>query len=100
MHRKVLALLPLAVLAAGLATGCGHPATREECVIILDKSAELKLREQDLDNAAVFDERLKSFKETRGEELLQKCIGRSITKSAIECVQRADSQNAVDRCLY
>lgn len=87
-------------LAVGLLAGCGHPATREECVIILDKSAELKLREQELDNAAVFDERLKSFKETRGEELLQKCIGRSITKSAIECVQRADSQNAVDRCLY
>jgi hypothetical protein len=99
VHRKVL-VVSMATLTLALAAGCGHPATREECAVILDKSAELKLREQELDSAAVFDERLKSFKETRGEELLQKCIGRTITKSAIECVQRADSQSAVDRCLY
>lgn len=99
-NRKALLPLTLGSLAALFGAGCGHPATREECSVILDKSAELKLREQELDNAAVFDERLKSFKETRGEELLQKCIGRTITKSAIDCVQRADSQSAVDRCLY
>jgi hypothetical protein len=88
------------VLLAPIVGACGHPATREECQLILDKSAELKLREQELDDAAVFDERLKSFRETRGEELIQKCIGRTITASAIDCVKRADSASAVDRCLY
>lgn len=82
------------------ASGCGHPASREECSLILDKSAELKLREQDISDPAVIEERLKSFRETRGDELLEKCIGRTITKRAIACVERADSAAAVDRCLY
>lgn len=83
-----------------LAVGCGHPATREECSLILDKSAELKLREQDITDPGVIEERLKSFRETRGDELLDKCVGRTITKRAIACVERADSAAAVDRCLY
>jgi hypothetical protein len=89
---SILALLAL--------TGCGHPATREECSLILDKSAELKLREQEISDPAVIEERLKAFRETRGDELLEKCVGRTITKSAIRCVERADSASAVDRCLY
>ncbi|MBL9027035.1 MAG: hypothetical protein JNL21_32865 [Myxococcales bacterium] len=88
------------VLVVGLSAGCGHPATREECSLILDKSAELKLREQEVSDPAVIEERLKSFRETRGDELLEKCVGRNITKRAISCVERADSAAAVDRCLY
>ena len=88
------------LLLSAFVVGCGHPATREEGSLILDKSAELKLREQDVTDQAVIDERLKSFRETRGDELLEKCVGRTITKRAISCVERADSAAAVDRCLY
>lgn len=90
----------LVLVLVSTVAGCGHPATREECSLILDKSAELKLREQDVTDQAVIDERLKSFRETRGDELLEKCVGRTITKRAINCVERADSAAAVDRCLY
>jgi len=98
--REIAPILATVALASVALAGCGHPATREECSLILDKSAELKLREQDVTDQAVIDERLKAFRETRGDELLEKCVGRTITKSAISCVQRADSASAVDRCLY
>jgi hypothetical protein len=99
LRRVRLRALSLAFALPTLAA-CGHPATREECSLILDKSAELKLREQDITDPAVIEERLKAFRETRGDELLEKCVGRTITKSAISCVQRAESASAVDRCLY
>jgi hypothetical protein len=87
------------VVVAAL-SGCGHPATREECSRILDKSAELKLREQNVDDPALIESRVEAFRQAKGQELLDRCIGRNVTKSAIECVERADSASAVDRCLY
>ncbi len=85
---------------AFLLTGCGHPATREECTLIIDKSAELTLREQGEPSPEFLAERVRAFKEAQGEELLEKCVGRPITASALECVQRAETAAGVDRCLY
>jgi hypothetical protein len=92
-----LGLLTLGVLVTGV--GCGHPATREECEVIFDKSAELSVKEQNITDPAVVAERVEAFKQSRGDELIEKCVGRSMTKSALECVKRATSASAVDQCL-
>lgn len=95
-------LLPAVALlsTAGLLVACGHPATREECLVILNKSAELELKKQNTDDPRLIEHRTQAFMESTGEALLQRCVGRSVTKSALECVKRAESPGAVDQCLY
>ena len=94
-------LVALALVGWALAaSGCGHPASTEECTVILDKTAELTLRSQNISDPNILSERIAAFREARGEELLAKCKGRNITESALACVKRAESPAEVDRCLY
>lgn len=97
--RPSLGLLPLAALVT-LAIGCGRPATREECQAILDKSAELKLKEQKVSDPEQVEHRKKQLMDAKGDELIGRCVGMRITEGALRCVERADSPAAVDRCLY
>ena len=83
----------------GITAGCGHPATREECEAIMQKSAELTLREQTSD-PRVIEDRIAEFTKARGNELLEKCVGRTVTQSALQCVKRAEKPSDVDRCLF
>jgi small lipoprotein (TIGR04454 family) len=94
-------LLLLVVLSLGLGVaGCGHPASREECELILTKSAELKLKEDNVTDPEKVAEKLAGLKQAKGDELLKSCVGKVITKSALECVRNAQSSDAVDGCLY
>ncbi len=83
-----------------LLSACGHPATRDECESILTKSAELKLKEDNVTDPKKVEEKLDGLKQSKGDELLKSCVGRTITKSALECVGNAQSSDAVDACLY
>ncbi len=82
------------------ALGCGHPASREECQIIFDKTAELELKKQNIEDPRLVEFRTNAFMEAEGKELIEKCVGRTITKSALECVKRAESSAAMEQCLY
>jgi hypothetical protein len=91
-------------LALGSAA-CGHPATEAECQIILDRIVDLELKAQKITDPA---EIAKRRGETIGAassdggkpDVLQGCVGRNITKSALECVQKAESASEItDRCL-
>jgi hypothetical protein len=88
-----------AALTAIAAAGCGHPATREECVVIFDKSAELELRDQNVTDPTLVAERVEAVRTARGEELIGKCVGKRVTDRAVACVRRAESNEQVDRCL-
>lgn len=89
----------LVVACSAVLVGCGHPATREECQAIFDKSAELELREQNVTDPAIIEERVASVRAARGEELVAKCVGRRLTERAVACVGRAESGEQIDRCL-
>jgi len=79
--------------------GCGHAATRAECDEIFDKSAEIELRSQNVTDPAEIQKRTAAVRAARGEELTKKCVGRRITKNALECVRKATTAEQVDRCL-
>jgi len=83
-----------------LGSGCGHPATREECVAIFNKTAELQLRQQNIQDPRLIELRTRELMDVKGEELIDKCVGRTLTKSALDCVERADTEAAVLKCLY
>jgi hypothetical protein len=98
MRRLPLVSIPAAFLALFLA-GCGHPATREDCERIIDKTAELKLKEDNVKDEDI-PKQIQGYKEARGDEAVQKCVGRTITKEALTCVQMAQTSDALDKCLY
>ncbi len=92
--RSTVALFAFMMLAA-----CGHPATEDDCEHIIDKAAELKLKE---DNVADKDipKQIAGYKDARGADAMKKCVGRTITKEALTCVEMAQSSDALDKCLY
>lgn len=87
------------LFAAGL-LGCGHPATRQECTLIFDRSAELELAAQKIVDPGLVRERVESLRAARGEELIGKCVGKRITADALDCVQNAASSDDLEKCLY
>lgn len=92
-----LALLGLG--SALLGVGCGHPATRAECDVIFDKSAEIELRAQNVQDPKEIATRIEAVRKARGEEIVGKCVGRRITERAMQCVRQASSAAQVDKCL-
>ena len=80
-------------------TGCGHPASREECDELFAKTAELELRAQRVTDPQVIAERTAAARATEGEAFAGRCLGKRITKRALECVRRASTAEQVDRCL-
>ncbi|MCC6555027.1 MAG: hypothetical protein IT372_18825 [Polyangiaceae bacterium] len=87
------ALLPL------LALGCGHPATSEDCEAIFRRSVEIELRAQNVTDPKAVEERTAAVRAARGQELIDRCVGRRITDRAVECVRGATTSQELDRCL-
>lgn len=79
--------------------GCGRPATRADCESILDKSAEIELKAQNVNDPAEVKRRMQAARDAQGETLLAKCVGRRITDKALACVREASTAEQVDRCL-
>src|SRR5262249_24197133 len=92
-------LLFLSSALAVFATGCGHPATRAECEEIVQRSAEVELRSQNVTDPKVIEERTAAMRAAKGDELLDECIGKRITTSALECVRKATTASQMDKCL-
>ena len=96
----VRAAFALALVAAFAAvSGCGHPATRDECEEIFQRSAEIELRTQNVTDPIKIQERIKEARTARGEELMTQCVGKRITSQAVACVKQASTAEQVDRCL-
>ena len=81
------------------AIGCGHPATEGDCQRIIEKAAELKLKEDNVREEDI-PKQIAGYKEARGDEAMKKCVGRTITKEALTCVEMAQTSDALDKCLY
>jgi hypothetical protein len=73
-----------------LVTGCGHPATVEECEEIVETIVRLELKEVDAGNEAVADE-VRQAKDAMRNDMMKRCVGRRITDSAMKCVRESKS---------
>ena len=83
---------------------CGHPATEQECRVIVDRIVELELKAQkDSDPAEIARRRRTSLGMTDGAppaSLLQDCVGRHLTDRAMACVRSAQTAGDIsERCL-
>jgi hypothetical protein len=95
-----LSLSGLLLLPSFFLSACGHPASRAECEELVGKVAELELVEQGEKDPAKLEEKKKQAVAARGDELVQKCVGRRVTDAAMACVRAAKTQDDIDnRCL-
>jgi hypothetical protein len=79
--------------------GCGRPATKADCDEILDKSASIELKAQNVTDPDEVKKRTEAVRAAQGEQLLAKCVGRRVTEKAMVCVRGATTAEQVDRCL-
>lgn len=88
-----------AFVFGALLVGCGHPATRQECDELFAKNAEIELRAQRITDPKTVAERTAAARAAEGDAFANRCVGRRITKRALECVRQATTAEQVDRCL-
>jgi len=88
-----------ALLLAGGLVGCGHPASRDECVEIFERSATIELRSQNVTDPEVVRQRIEDARAARGDSLLGQCVGKRITERAMRCVRRAETTKELEACL-
>lgn len=94
---RALLLVPLLGV---LLAGCGHPATREECDEIVNRTAEIELREQAITDPKVIAERMASPGSVeRMKKAVDQCVGTRITETALRCVRASTTAKQMDRCL-
>ncbi len=88
-----------AVLAGGWALGC-HRTTEQDCEKVIDKMVELELRDQGVTDPLVLDDRKKTTREKKRDDLLKTCVGKRVSQSALSCIQSARHANEItDVCL-
>jgi hypothetical protein len=95
-----LAVAAFVIAASGALGGCGHPATRDECEELFAKNAEIELRTtQHVTDPKVIAERTAAARAAEGDAFLGRCVGKRITRHALECVRKAVSAEQLDHCL-
>ncbi len=89
----------LVVLVLVLGTfGCGRHATQADCEIILDRMVIVKLKQKNItDSASVKTMQVELRKDAEAD--FPGCVGRRISDGAMECIKKADTQEAIVKCL-
>ncbi len=79
---------------------CYREATIADCQLIIDRMAELGLREhaKSLDPESVKKKQAEFRKELEGTMKIE-CIGRRISEATMTCVRNADTQAKLNACL-
>jgi chorismate mutase len=90
--KRSLLLIAVAML------GCGRHATQADCEAILDRMVVVKLKQKNITDP-------ESVKKMQGdmrkdaESDFPGCVGRRITDSAMDCIKKAETQEAIVKCL-
>ncbi len=97
--RGVFAIGSLGLLSV-ICVGCYREATLSDCQLIVDRTAELKMRDQ----AKVADPELVKkkqieFRKELEEAMKTECVGRRISESTMTCVRNADKLATLNSCL-
>jgi hypothetical protein len=75
-----------------------HPATHEDCVLIVDQNVAAKLREWNITDPDVIEKRKKEIRDAMASDI-DACVGRRVTDETLDCVRKAETSKAIDDCL-
>ena len=80
------------------AGGCGRRATQADCDAILDRMVVVKLKQKNITDAeSIAKMQVALHKDAEAD--FPSCIGRRISDSAMECIKKAETQEAIVKCL-
>jgi hypothetical protein len=85
----------LCVLVCG---GCGRPATKEDCELIIDRNVELQMKQMQITEPSAVEKRKTEIRSTMNDEL-KGCIGKRVTDGMMSCVRKAQTADEIDQCL-
>ncbi len=88
----------LVLVLALVLGGCGRPATREDCELIIDRNVELQMKQMQITEQAMIDKRKAEIRATMGDQL-KGCVGKRVTDKTMVCVRAAASADEIDQCL-
>lgn len=88
-------------IVAALLSGCGRPATVEDCGVIVDRVARLQIQEsRPLTAPEVVEREVKTEKTLLKQRIEERCVGKRITEKTLKCVQSATtSSEIVETCF-
>lgn len=78
--------------------GCGRRATKADCEIIVDRMVVVKLKSKNITDPASIEKMQGDLRKDADTDL-QGCVGRRITDSAMACIKKADTEDAIIKCL-
>ncbi len=88
-----------AVLGLFVLSGCGRPATKAECQEIMRTAARLELSER-LGSQQLIEEELTAIEKSMEKPMMEKCVGKPITDSKMECIRQAKTTKELfDGCF-
>jgi hypothetical protein len=94
------ALLAWCACWLALASGCGRPATVEDCERIVVRMAQLELRANHITDPRQIELQVAATKNSFEERAMQECVGRHISDSAMECISNANTtEEVLGECL-
>lgn len=86
------------LLAAMMSLGCGRHATQADCEVILDRMVVVKLKQKNITDPPSV-QKMQAEMRKDAEADFPSCVGRRITDSAMECIKKAETQEAIVKCL-
>ncbi len=78
-----------------LVSGCGHPATENECREILRVAARLELKSHLDDSKQLIDQETAAIEAQMKRPMMEKCVGKRITEGALACMRTAKTADAL-----
>jgi len=88
----------VASLASLLALpACGHRATHAECQLIVDRSVELRLKQDEADPQTVAKREIAVRAEL--DDKIKSCESRRVTDKMMACVKTATRTEELEECL-
>ncbi len=79
--------------------GCRR-ANEQDCERIIDRIVQLELEEQGITDPKVIEKRKRETRDQKREELLEGCVGKRISESALACIDNAKtSKEITEKCL-
>lgn len=91
--RRVLVLSVVFFVA-----GCGRKATRADCEHFFNKNVEVKLKSEGITDPPAIAKRQAELRASLQDDL-DKCVGRRITDRMLTCVDNAQTDTDIDKCL-
>ena len=88
------------VLLLSFSWGCKKKVTATQCEAIVDRYAELVVKEKmpDASAKAIADERTRERSEAHGDEVFKNCAV-EVEPDEYECAMKAKTADALEKCL-